>query len=61
LKRLQNELFDLGSELATPAAAFQPGMFRIGSDQVKALETSMDECQKDLKPLRSFVLPAAAA
>ena len=57
LKRLQNELFDLGSELATPSAAFQPGMFRVESEHVTALEKLMDECQKDLKPLRSFVLP----
>ena len=57
LKRLQNELFDLGSELATPETDFQPGMFRIGGEQVTALETVMDACQKDLKPLRSFVLP----
>jgi cob(I)alamin adenosyltransferase len=57
LRRLQNELFDLGSELATPPAAFQPGMFRLGATEVKALEALMDRCQKDLKPLRSFVLP----
>jgi len=57
LKRLQNELFDLGGELATPAAEFQPGMFRVGAAEVKALEDVMDRCQKDLEPLRSFVLP----
>ena len=57
LKRLQNELFDLGGELATPAAEFQPGMFRVGAAEVKALEDVMDRCQKDLAPLRSFVLP----
>jgi len=57
LRRLQNELFDLGGELATPAAEFQPGMFRVGAAEVKALETLMDRCQKDLEPLRSFVLP----
>jgi cob(I)alamin adenosyltransferase len=57
LKRLQNELFDLGSELATPADAFYEGMFRVGDDDVKALERIMDGCQKDLPPLNSFVLP----
>jgi cob(I)alamin adenosyltransferase len=57
LRRLQNELFDLGSELATPAASFQPGMFRMSAAEVKALETAMDRCQKDLAPLHSFVLP----
>jgi cob(I)alamin adenosyltransferase len=57
LKKLQNELFDLGGELATPPAEFRPGMFRVGATEVQALETVMDRCQKDLKPLRSFVLP----
>ena len=57
LKRLQNELFDLGGELATPPAGFVPGMFRVGAAEVKALEATLDRCQKDLKPLKSFVLP----
>lgn len=57
LKRLQNELFDLGSELATPSEAVYEGMFRVGADQVTALETLMDEYQKDLAPLDSFILP----
>ncbi len=57
LRGLQNELFDLGSELATPAASFYEGMFRVGPDQVTALERLIDECQKDLTPLKSFVLP----
>jgi cob(I)alamin adenosyltransferase len=57
LRRLQNELFDLGSELATPADAAYEGMFRVGAEQVTALERLMDECQKELTPLKSFVLP----
>ena len=57
LRGLQNELFDLGGELATPADAFRPGMFRVGTAEVKVLEQCMDRCQKDLEPLRSFVLP----
>jgi cob(I)alamin adenosyltransferase len=57
LRRLQNELFDLGSELATPAESFYEGMFRVGTEQVTALERLMDECQKELTPLKSFVLP----
>ncbi|HUM17881.1 MAG TPA: cob(I)yrinic acid a,c-diamide adenosyltransferase [Candidatus Nitrosotalea sp.] len=57
LRRLQNELFDLGSELATPAESFYDGMFRVGAEQVTALERLMDECQKELAPLKSFVLP----
>jgi cob(I)alamin adenosyltransferase len=57
LRRLQNELFDLGSELATPVDAAYEGMFRVGPGQVTALERLMDECQKELTPLKSFVLP----
>jgi cob(I)alamin adenosyltransferase len=57
LRKLQNELFDLGSELATPEDAVYEGMFRVGQTEVTALERLIDECQKDLQPLRSFVLP----
>jgi cob(I)alamin adenosyltransferase len=57
LRKLQNELFDLGSELATPPEDFRPGMFRVGEAEVKALEALMDRCQQELRPLRSFVLP----
>ena len=57
LRRVQNELFDLGSELATPADAEYEGMFKVGEAQVQALERLMDQCQKDLPPLRSFTLP----
>jgi cob(I)alamin adenosyltransferase len=57
LRRLQNELFDLGSELATPPDFSYEGMFRVGEDEVKALERLIDELQKDLAPLNSFILP----
>ena len=57
LRRIQNRLFDLGSELATPGDAAYEGMFRVGDKEVAALERLMDECQKELPPLRSFVLP----
>ncbi len=57
LRRLQNELFDLGSELATPPDFSYDGMFRVGEDEVKALERLIDELQKDLAPLNSFILP----
>ncbi len=56
-RRLQNQLFDLGSELATPEDAVYEGMHRIGDAEVKELETLMDRCQKDLEPLKSFTLP----
>ena len=57
LRRVQNQLFDLGSELATPPDAAYEGMFRMGTGEVTELERIMDGCQKDLEPLKSFVLP----
>src|SRR5215471_8529940 len=38
LRRIQNELFDLGSELATPPDAEYEGMFHVGAAEVTALE-----------------------
>src|SRR5262244_396232 len=57
LRNVQNELFDLGSELATPGDVAYEGMFRVSAAEVSALERLMDECQKELAPLKSFVLP----
>ena len=57
LRQIQNELFDLGSELATPPDAAWEGMIRIGAAQIKVLERTIDECQADLQPLKSFILP----
>ena len=57
LRQIQDELFDLGSELATPEDFFQEGMYRVGEREVKKIEDVIDECQKDLEPLKSFVLP----
>src|SRR6267378_6290503 len=57
LKKIQNQLFDLGSELATPADAAYEGMFRMSEGEVNELEQLMDRCQKDLPPLKSFILP----
>jgi cob(I)alamin adenosyltransferase len=57
LRKLQSQLFDLGSELATPADAVYEGMFRVGDGEVRELERLIDQCQKELAPLKSFVLP----
>ena len=57
LKRIQNELFDLGSELAKPPDASRGDSGCVGPKEVTALEQCIDECQKDLKPLDSFILP----
>ncbi len=57
LRDVQQELFDLGSELATPPKAAHPENPRVGKKQVRRLEEIMDECQKELEPLKSFILP----
>ena len=57
LRQIQDELFDLGSELATPHDFSYDGMYRVGQNEVKKLEQIIDECQKDLEPLKSFILP----
>ena len=54
---VQQELFDLGSELATPPGATYQGMITAGKKHTDRLEAGMDALQKDLAPLRSFVLP----
>ena len=57
LRRIQNELFDVGSELATPPPAEYEGMHHMSAAEVKKLEEEMDRMQKELKPLNSFTLP----
>ena len=57
LRQIQDELFDLGSELATPPDFFQEGMYRVSESEVKKIEQLIDECQEELEPLKSFVLP----
>ena len=57
LCQIQDELFDLGSELATPPEFFKEGMYQVGAEQIKKLEKLMDRCQADLEPLKSFILP----
>ncbi|HQT54388.1 MAG: cob(I)yrinic acid a,c-diamide adenosyltransferase [Phenylobacterium sp.] len=67
LERIQNELFDLGADLSTPAKADEaPGqMLRILDSQVARIESEIDGLNADLPALASFVLPggtpAAAA
>jgi len=59
LRRIQNELFDLGADLATPGEDFTPGemTLRITAEQVARLEREIDAMNADLEPLRSFILP----
>jgi cob(I)alamin adenosyltransferase len=58
LARIQNDLFDLGADLGTPAAGRKAeGALRIIPAQVERLEREIDAMNEKLAPLRSFVLP----
>ncbi|MES2058480.1 MAG: cob(I)yrinic acid a,c-diamide adenosyltransferase [Pseudomonadota bacterium] len=67
LTRIQNDLFDLGADLATPGEDFAPSemTLRIVATQVARLEVEIDVMNSGMPPLTSFILPggttAAAA
>ena len=62
LGRIQNDLFDLGADLATPEGEkdleFQP--LRVIESQVTRIESEIDILNADLNPLRSFILPGGS-
>jgi cob(I)alamin adenosyltransferase len=59
LTAIQNELFDLGADLATPGEDFAPSdmALRIVQPQIDRLELEIDSMNERLEPLRSFILP----
>ena len=57
LARIQNELFDLGADLATPARDDETNTLRMVESQVARLEREIDEMNAGLPPLASFILP----
>ena len=63
LERVQNDLFDLGADLATPdrgePLGYEP--LRVVDSQVERLEREIDRLNAALSPLTSFVLPAGSA
>jgi cob(I)alamin adenosyltransferase len=63
LARIQNDLFDLGADLATPIGDGKggTGALRIVAAQVTRLEQEIDALNAELKPLDSFVLPGGSA
>ena len=63
LRRIQNDLFDLGADLATPGSDFTPSdmALRIVPAQVIRLENEIDRLNEGLEPLRSFILPGGNA
>jgi cob(I)alamin adenosyltransferase len=58
LLRIQNELFDLGADVATPGEV--EGALRIVSSQVQRLEQDIDALNARLSPLTSFILPGGS-
>ena len=67
LRRVQNDLFDLGADLATPKGAldgegFEPGemVLRIVGGQVDWIERAIDTANEYLEPLTSFILPGGS-
>ena len=67
LARIQNDLFDLGADLATPKGAldgegFEPGemVLRIVDGQVEWIERAIDTANETLEPLTSFILPGGS-
>jgi len=59
LVRIQNDLFDLGADVATPGEV--EGALRIVGSQVERLESEIDEMNASLEPLTSFILPSGSA
>ena len=63
LSRIQNDLFDLGADLATPETEekldYEP--LRVTDTQVSRIEADIDALNAGLEPLRSFVLPGGSA
>jgi cob(I)alamin adenosyltransferase len=62
LTRIQNDMFDLGADLATPGEEFTPSemVLRIVPGQAEWLEQAIDALNENLAPLRSFILPGGS-
>lgn len=60
LRRIQNDLFDLGADLSVPEGGERERL-RVLPDQVAWLEAACDEVNATLTPLKSFVLPGGSA
>ena len=62
VQAIQNELFDLGADLATPGEDFAPSemTLRIVQPQIDRLEREIDAMNEELEPLRSFILPGGS-
>ena len=61
LARIQNDLFDLGADLATPEMEEDAKCLRITEKQVKRIETEIDKLNSGLSDLSSFILPGGSS
>ncbi|MBX2801166.1 MAG: cob(I)yrinic acid a,c-diamide adenosyltransferase [Myxococcales bacterium] len=57
LASVQDDLFNVGTELATPADARWEGMYRVGSSETSRLEQRIDDLNETLPALEEFILP----
>lgn len=57
LERVQNELFTLGADLATPMDSSPAWLVRMEGGPSVALEANIDQMDAELEPLRAFILP----
>jgi len=60
LQNIQQELFDLGSQLATPNESEYDGMWKVGDADTKRLEELCDRYNQNLPELKSFILPGGS-
>ncbi|MGA2140711.1 MAG: cob(I)yrinic acid a,c-diamide adenosyltransferase [Verrucomicrobiia bacterium] len=60
LRQIQNDLFNLGAELATPADGFRQGMPRIEQRHVADLEKLVEDLTRELGSLEEFILPGGS-
>ena len=58
---IQNDLFNVGADLATPADQRWKDMIRVGNAATKEMEAWIDELNDALPPLKEFILPGDAA
>jgi len=57
LAGIQNDLFNLGAELATMPTDFKKGMPAVGAKQIRAMERLLDRLNTQLGPLKEFIMP----
>ena len=61
IAQIQNHLFAVGADLATPETHTKASEFRIAADFTTAMETAIDTLSAELPPLTNFILPGGCA